>query len=76
VQPASPRSSSRSSVSTEPFSGGCQRIDGVADYFRGILDNFDRRFDERAIASPPQITQTELGTGRFVAGLSYLFHAM
>lgn len=45
-------------IHTEPFAGGCQGIDGVADYFRGVLDNFDRRFDERAITSPPQISQT------------------
>lgn len=45
-------------IHTEPFSGGCQGIDGVADYFRRVLDNFDRRFDERAITGPPQISQT------------------
>ncbi|HYC47717.1 MAG TPA: nuclear transport factor 2 family protein [Burkholderiales bacterium] len=45
-------------IHTEPFAGGCKGIDNVADYFRGVLDNFDRRFDERAITSPPQITQT------------------
>jgi hypothetical protein len=45
-------------IHTEPFSGGCEGIDSVADYFRGVLDNFDRRFDERVITNPPQITQT------------------
>lgn len=45
-------------IHTEPFAGGCEGIDAVADYFRGVLDNFDRRFDERAITGPPQIEQT------------------
>src|SRR6185369_2321700 len=44
-------------IHTEPFAGGCEGIDGVADYFRGVLDNFDRRFDERAITGAPQIEQ-------------------
>ena len=44
-------------IHTEPFAGGCEGIDGVADYFRLVLDNFDRRFDERAITGPPVITQ-------------------
>jgi hypothetical protein len=44
-------------IHTEPFAGGCEGIDGVADYFRRVLDNFDRRFDERAITGPPQIAQ-------------------
>lgn len=44
-------------IHTEPFAGGCKGIDGVADYFRGVLDNFDRRFDERAITEPPKIAQ-------------------
>lgn len=46
-------------IHTEPFAGGCEGIDGVADYFRGVLDNFDRRFDERVITGPPQIEQAE-----------------
>jgi hypothetical protein len=45
-------------IHTEPFAGGCEGIDSVADYFRGVLDNFDRRFDERAITGAPQIGQT------------------
>jgi hypothetical protein len=45
-------------IHTEPFAGGCEGIDAVADYFRGVLDGFDRRFDERAITGPPQIEQT------------------
>jgi hypothetical protein len=45
-------------IHTEPFAGGCEGIDSVADYFRGVLDNFDRRFDERAITGPPQIEQS------------------
>ncbi len=44
-------------IHTEPFAGGCKGIDGVADYFRAVLDNFDRRFDERAIMGQPQIEQ-------------------
>jgi len=44
-------------IHTEPFAGGCEGIDRVADYFRGVLDNFDRRFDERAITSAPEIEQ-------------------
>jgi hypothetical protein len=46
-------------IHTEPFAGGCEGIDRVADYFRVVLDNFDRRFDERAITSPPRIEQKE-----------------
>lgn len=45
-------------IHTEPFAGGCEGIDRVADYFRTVLDHFDRRFDERAITSPPRIEQT------------------
>ncbi len=37
---------------SEPFVGEARGMDEVIDYFRGELDNFDRRFDERAVEIP------------------------
>ena len=42
---------------TPPFRGGCKGLDGIADYFREMLDGFDRRFDERAVTEPLKFRQ-------------------